>query len=122
MRNSEIISETAKWCAGWTIEDRPFDGEVFRDLFAPGGNAIAVFDNVQGDVLVLRSVDDYVKTWVPFMAPMTHWAVRLDDLVIDVSGDLAVTPFKLVGTDTQGPKRSPFQASWSSPCNVQSAR
>ncbi|MEM9030180.1 MAG: nuclear transport factor 2 family protein [Pseudomonadota bacterium] len=103
MSQSEIERLTAEWCDGWNVEDRSFDGETFRDLFARGDNAITVFDNVHGDVLVLRSIDEYVETWGPFMAPMTYWAVRLDDLDITVSGDFALTTFKLVGTDTRGP-------------------
>lgn len=99
----EILQLTQKWLDGWNIGDKPFNGEVFRDLFAPGENGIAVFDNVKGDVIVLRSVDEYVSTWVPFMEPLTHWSVRLEEVNVDVSGDLAVTTFKLVGTDTRGP-------------------
>lgn len=104
MSTENVIQNlTNRWLAGWNVSDEPFSGEAFRDLFAPGENAIRVFDNVQGDVLVLTSVDQYVTTWEPFMAPMTHWSVELEDLQIDVAGDVAVTTFKLVGTDTRGP-------------------
>jgi ketosteroid isomerase-like protein len=98
----QIRHLTQKWFNGWNIGNQPFDGEVFRDLFAPGENAIDVFDNVKGDVVVLTSVDEYVNTWMPFMAPVTQWSVRLDDLNVQASHDLAVTTFKLVGTDTRG--------------------
>lgn len=102
MSQSEIETGTAKWHTGWNLGDRPFDGEVFRDLFAPEGHNMVVFDNVLGDVIVLRSAAEYVATWVPFMAPMTHWSTRLENLTIDISGDQAVTTFKLVGVDTRG--------------------
>lgn len=102
--SKEAIHElTNRWVDAWNVGDRAFDGEAFRDLFAPGANGIAVFDNVQGDVLVLTSVDQYVETWGPFMAPMTHWSVGIENLDICVSGDLAVTTFKLVCKDTRGP-------------------
>lgn len=92
---------TQKWLSGWNIGDQAFDAEVFRPLFSEGD--IEVFDNVQGDVIVLRSVEGYIQTWKPFMEPLTHWSTKLEDLNIRISGDLAVTTFKLVGTDTRGP-------------------
>ncbi len=101
-----ISDLTQQWLDGWNIGTGDFNAEVFRDLFAPGDNGIEVFDNVKGDVLVIRSVDEYIRTWGPFMAPMTKWSVRLDDLKIKLSGDLAITTFKLVGTDTRGPDGS----------------
>ncbi|MEQ8824025.1 MAG: hypothetical protein RIC14_06610 [Filomicrobium sp.] len=72
MSTDIILNLTDRWLAGWNIGDKPFSGEVFRDLFAPGENAVRVFDNVQGDVIVLTSVDQYVATWAPFVAPLTH--------------------------------------------------
>jgi ketosteroid isomerase-like protein len=99
----QIRELTQQWVAAWDIGDQPFAGELFRDLFAPGKNGIEVFDNIQGDVTVLTSVDEYVSTWAPFMEPLTHWSVRLDDLKVQVGADLAVTTFKLVGIDTRGP-------------------
>lgn len=106
----QINDLTQKWLAGWNTGTGDFNAEAFRDLFAPGDNGIEVFDNVKGDVLVIRSVDEYVLTWVPFMKPMTKWSVRLDDLKMKISGDLAFTTFKLVGVDTRGPdgKAIPF--------------
>lgn len=95
---------TQQWLAGWDIDDRPFDAEVFRPLFVPGKNSIEVFDNVQGDVIVINDVDTYIATWKPFMEPLQHWSVRLDELNVHVSGDMAFTTFKLVGTDTRGPE------------------
>ena len=103
MQEDAIEELAAKWLAGWNIRDRPFNGEVFRSLFAPGDGALSVFDNVQGDVIVLRDVDQYVETWGPFMEPMTHWAVTMEDFDLVASGELAVSTFKLVGVDTRGP-------------------
>lgn len=94
---------TQQWLSGWDIGDRPFDAEVFRPLFAPGNNTIEVFDNVQGDVIVIRDIDTYIATWGPFMEPLLNWSVRLDDLNVQISGGIAFTTFKLVGTDTRDP-------------------
>lgn len=97
-----------RWLNAWNIGEKPFDGEAFRPLFAPGPDAIRVFDNVKGDVVVLTSVDDYIATWTPFMKPLTHWSVEMRDLEIFVSGTVATTTFRLVGTDTRGPEGEPI--------------
>lgn len=107
MSDQDIRTLTQQWVEGWNVGANEFSGEAFRPLFAPGPGGILVFDNVQGDVIVLTSVDQYVETWTPFMEPMTVWSVRLDELDVQQSGDLAVTTFKLVGTDTRGPDGSP---------------
>lgn len=99
----QIRDLSNKWLDVWSVGTVDFDAPAFRNMFAPGDNGIEVFDNVKGDVLVIRSVDEYVLTWVPFMKPMTKWSVRLDDLKVKISGDLAFTTFKLVGVDTRGP-------------------
>lgn len=104
MSKADIEAATAAWHAGWNIGDKPFNAEVFRPLFAPESHHVRVFDNVMGDVIVLKSAAEYVATWGPFMAPMAHWSTRLDGLAIDLAGDRAVTTFKLVGTDTRGPE------------------
>ncbi|MEM6355244.1 MAG: nuclear transport factor 2 family protein [Pseudomonadota bacterium] len=103
MSRTEIEPLVEHWLAGWNIGAEAFDSAVFREIFAPGEGAISVFDNVAGDVIELRSVEDYVATWTPFMAPMTHWSVRLEALEIHVAGALAYATFRLVGTDTRGP-------------------
>lgn len=110
MQVKAIKQATAQWLAGWDVGERAFNSEVFRPLFAPGAEALSVFDNVQGDVIVLRDVDQYIETWGPFMEPMTHWSVAMEDLNVIVSGELAVSTFKLVGTDTRGPdgEKTPF--------------
>lgn len=41
------------------------------------------------------------------MEPLTHWSIVLEDLRIKHSGDLAVTTFRIVGTDTRGPDGEP---------------
>jgi len=101
MNDEEKIRElTALYLSKWDIRDQPFDGGAFKEIFAAG--EISVFDNVQGDVVVIRDADTYRKTWTPFMQPLVYWAVRMDDLKVEVSGDSAYTTFKLVGTDNRG--------------------
>lgn len=107
MSNNDIEPLIERWLAGWNIGAEPFDGEVFREIFAPGEGAISVFDNVAGDVIEIRSVDSYIGTWAPFMAPMTHWSVRLEGLEIRAADDMALATFRLVGVDTRGPNREP---------------
>ena len=95
------------WTQAWNVGTGTFDPEPFRDLFAPGNDNISVFDNVQGDVLTLNDIDRYVSTWGPFMSPLPVWSVEMRDLTIQVSGDLAYSTFRLVGTDTRAPDGSP---------------
>ncbi|MEM7527011.1 MAG: nuclear transport factor 2 family protein [Pseudomonadota bacterium] len=103
MSEIEVKALTEQWLAGWNIGEATFDGGRFRQIFAPGGGGISVFDNVEGDVIELSSVDDYVATWTPFMAPMTNWSTKLEAHKVQVVGDMALSTFRLVGTDTRGP-------------------
>lgn len=104
----EIRDLTNRWAKAWNVGDRDFQPEAFRELFAPGERGISVFDNVQGDVIRLESVDQYISTWGPFMAPLTQWSVRLANLEIQVQGEIAFSTFRLVGTDTRGPAGKPI--------------
>jgi catechol 2,3-dioxygenase-like lactoylglutathione lyase family enzyme/ketosteroid isomerase-like protein len=99
----EITDLTQQWLNAWDIGTGEFEPEIFRTIFAPGENGIEVFDNVQGDVVVIRSVDEYIKTWTPFMVDLPVWSVKLEDLKIQTSSDMAVSTFKLVGTETKLP-------------------
>ena len=98
----QIESLTRQWAAIWSPEDKPFRADEFRNLFSP--SELQVFDNVQGDVLTLNSVDEYVRTWEPFMKPLTFWSTKLEQFqVLAVSDTVASTSFRLVGIDTRGP-------------------
>jgi len=105
---AEIARLTRRWVDAWDVNDGRFDPHAFDDLFAPGEDAIRVFDNVQGDVIVIKSLADYRATWAPFMAPLAHWSVRLEDLEITAGDDLAVTTFRLVGDDTRDAEGRPI--------------
>ena len=49
-----------------------------------------------------------METWGPFINPLPVWHVVLKDFTVKVSGNLAFTTFRLVGTDTQGPNGENF--------------
>ena len=57
-----INSKMAQWVDAWDVGTDTFNPALFKDLFMPGKDAISVFDNVQGDVLTLSSVD---ALWKP---------------------------------------------------------
>ena len=43
------------------------------------------------------------------MEPLQNWSVEMRDLKVNVSGHLATTTFRLVGTDTRGPDGKPIK-------------
>lgn len=95
-----------RWAEIWNIGTAKFDAEAFREVFAPGENAVEVFDNVQGDVITIGSVDEYIETWIPFVEPLPVWSTETELLTTHISGDLATTTFRIIGTDTKGPDGS----------------
>ena len=94
----QIRQLTKKWADVWSPKDKPFTGEGFEKIFATGENEILVFDNFGDSVVVLRSLQEYLNTWVPVMQNFSYWEIELEDnLEISVDGDLAVTTFSWVG-------------------------
>ncbi|MBE9039725.1 nuclear transport factor 2 family protein [Oscillatoriales cyanobacterium LEGE 11467] len=99
----QIEQLTQKWVDLWSPKDRPFTGEGFEEIFATGENEILVFDNVEGSVVVLHSLEEYLDTWVPMMQQFAFWEIAIEDnLEISVNGDLAVTTFSFVGGGQDG--------------------
>lgn len=96
---AEIRQLTARWLSIFSPKDRPFTGVGFENIFATGKNEILVFDNYKNDVVVLRSLQEYLDTWVPFMQEnISYWEVELEDnFKITIDGDLAVTTFSWIG-------------------------
>ncbi|MGD2182116.1 YybH family protein [Lusitaniella coriacea] len=96
---AEIRQLTARWLSIFSPKDRPFTGVGFENIFATGKNEILVFDNYKNDVVVLRSLKEYLDTWVPFMQEnISYWEVELEDhFEITIDGDLAVTTFSWIG-------------------------
>lgn len=94
----QIRQLTQKWIDVWSYKNKRFTGEGFEEIFATGKNEILVFDNFGDSVVVLRSLEEYINTWVPVMKNFSYWEVELEDnLDISVDGDLAVTTFSWVG-------------------------
>ncbi|MEL6461476.1 MAG: nuclear transport factor 2 family protein [Cyanobacteria bacterium J06621_15] len=94
----EIRQLTNKWLDIWSPKDKPFTGEGFENIFATGKNEILVFDNFGNSVVVLRSLEEYINTWVPVMQNFSYWEIELENnLEISVDGDLAVTTFSWIG-------------------------
>ena len=89
---------TQKWVNFWSPKNKPFTGEGLEKIFATGENEILVFDNFDSGIVVLRSLQEYLNTWVPVMQNFSYWEIKLEDnLEISVDGDLAVTTFSWVG-------------------------
>lgn len=95
---SLIRALTQKWVNIWSPKNKPFTGEGLEEIFATGENEILVFDNFDSGVVVLRSLQEYLNTWVPVMQNFSYWEIEIEDnLEISVDGDLAVTTFSWVG-------------------------
>ncbi|MEO1374730.1 MAG: nuclear transport factor 2 family protein [Cyanobacteria bacterium J06635_10] len=89
---------TQKWVDTWSPKDKQFTGVGLEEIFATGENEILVFDNFDSGIVVLRSLQEYLNTWVPVMQNFSYWEIKLEDnLEISVDGDLAVTTFSWVG-------------------------
>jgi ketosteroid isomerase-like protein len=94
----QIQQLTQQWVNLWNPKEKPFTGEGFEQIFATGENEILVFDNFDGSVVVLHSLQEYLNTWVPVMQQFSFWEIAIEDnLEISISGDLAVTTFSFAG-------------------------
>lgn len=95
---AQIRDLTRKWFAVWSVKDKPFTGQGFEQVFATGENEILVFDNFKGGVVTLRSLRDYIATWVPVMqSTFSYWEIKPEGAVnVAVDGDLAVSTFTWV--------------------------
>ncbi len=94
-----------RWFAGWSPGDAPWNGEAFRGVFKPGTGAVQIVDDMGGEVVTLDSVDAYIETWTPFMAPFKHWAIApIGPVRAHVADDLAVVTFtfEVDGKDAEG--------------------
>ena len=95
---AKIQELTEQWRKVWSPEDKPFTGNGLENVFATGKDEILVFDNYGGSVVVLRSLQEYLDTWVPVMADFVYWNVALENnLQVSIDGDLATTTFSFAG-------------------------
>jgi ketosteroid isomerase-like protein len=94
----QIQQLTQQWVNLWSPQEKPFTGEGFEQIFATGENEILVFDNFDGSVVVLHSLQEYLNTWLPVMQQFSFWEIAIEDnLEISISDDLAVTTFSFTG-------------------------
>jgi ketosteroid isomerase-like protein len=94
----QIQQLTQQWVKAWSPKDKPFTGEDFEQIFATGENEILVFDNFDGSVVVLHSLQEYLNTWVPVMQQFSFWEIAIEDnLEMIIDGDLGVTTFSFAG-------------------------
>lgn len=95
---TEIRRLTEQWINIWSPQKQPFTGEGFENIFATGENEILVFDNFDNGVVVLRSLQEYLDTWIPVMQNFSYWEIQLEDnWEISIDGNLAVTTFSWIG-------------------------
>lgn len=100
-----VAATVRRWFAGWSPGDAPWDGEAFRDVFKAGAGAIDVLDDMGGAIVRLDSVDAYVETWTPFMAPFSHWSIApIGPIKVQAGDDLALVTFSFEadGRDADG--------------------
>ena len=94
----QIQHLTQQWVNLWSPREQVFTGQGFEQIFAAGENEILVFDNFDGSVVVLRSLQAYLDTWVPVMQQFRFWEIAIDNnLEISIDGDLATTTFSFSG-------------------------
>ena len=94
----KIQQLTERWIDLWSPKDKSFTGRDFEQIFAEGENDILVFDNFDGSVVVLRSLQAYIDTWVPVMQQFIYWEIAIEDnLEIIIADDLATTTFSFAG-------------------------
>lgn len=95
---AQIRELTRRWFAAWSPKDKPFTGRGLENVFATGDNAILVFDNFNGGVVVIHSLKEYLDTWVPIMqSTFAYWEIQPEGSIdVKVNGDLAVSTFTWV--------------------------
>ena len=101
-QNSEVeaaIEElTLDWIEAWSPGAEPFNASQLQPLYAQGDNAILVYDDIGEEVAVIRSWDEYARTWQPFMEQFAYWSIQPeDDIKVRATENMAVSNFVWVG-------------------------
>lgn len=93
---------TDQWFFGWSPMDQAFTGKALEPLFAKGAGNLLVFDNVGGDVWTMKSWEEYLDTWIPWMQKhFAYWSIRpVGGIDVHVAGDMAYTSFVWEGNGT----------------------
>ncbi|MGL5807230.1 YybH family protein [Chroococcidiopsis sp.] len=63
----EIKNLTQKWFDIWSQKEKPFTGKGLEEVFASKAGEMLVYDDFDGDVKIIRSVREYIDTWIPVM-------------------------------------------------------
>ena len=92
--HKQIIDGMNAWFAAWNIGESPFDVEKLRPLFSDGD--IHVVDDFDDRVVVLKSFEDYARTWT--LSGFRSWSITpIGEPVVRQSGELAVVTFAFSG-------------------------
>ena len=91
---TEIRNLTQKWFNIWSQKEKPFTGEGLEEVFASTGEML-VYDNFDGDVKIIRSVQEYIDTWVPVMQERFsyHEIQPEGEIEIQVDDNMALSTF-----------------------------
>lgn len=95
---TEIRQLTQQWIAGWSPGAEPLNPDELQPLYAQGENAILVYDDIGDEVAVIRSWNEYVRTWQPFMEQFAYWKIQPEgDIEVKATEDMAMSNFAWVG-------------------------
>jgi ketosteroid isomerase-like protein len=91
----EIRKLTDKWFEIWSQKEKPFTGEGLEEVFAAKTGEMLVFDNFDGDVKIIRSVKEYIDTWVLIMQEQLsyHEIQPEGEIDLKVDGNMALSMF-----------------------------
>ncbi|MEM9567888.1 MAG: nuclear transport factor 2 family protein [Cyanobacteria bacterium P01_E01_bin.34] len=95
---AQIRQLTHQWFSAWSPGSGSIDWDAMGELFVQEAGKLLVFDDADGQVVVLESWEDYRDTWEPFMAQFSEWQIEPEgDVHVLTSGNLATTSFTLTG-------------------------
>ncbi|BAY48217.1 hypothetical protein SAMD00079811_58380 [Scytonema sp. HK-05] len=92
---AEIRNLTRKWFDIWSQKEKPFTGVGLEEVFDPRSGEILVYDNFDGDVIIIRSVQEYIDTWIPIMQQrLSYHEIKPEgEIDIQVDGNMALSTF-----------------------------
>lgn len=91
----EIRNLTQKWFDIWSQKEKPFTGKGLEEVFADKSGEMLVYDNFDGDVKIIRSVREYIDTWVPVMQEqlLYHEIQPEGEIELKIDGNMALSTF-----------------------------
>lgn len=90
----EIRNLTQKWFEIWSQKEKPFTGKGLEEVFANPGEML-VYDNFDGDVKIIRSVREYIDTWVPIVQEQLsyHEIQSEGEIELKIDSNMALSTF-----------------------------